>query len=226
MGRVVRLPPDPFFVLETVVPYRLVIFDFDGTLADSFPWFIATINEVAAAHRFRRIEAADVDLLRRMGARQIVKHLGVAWWRMPLIARDLRRRKARDIASIGLFPGIGAMLRALSEKGVALAVVSSNAEANIRNILGPENAALIAHYECSVSMFGKPARFRKVLKRSGVAPREALCIGDEIRDWEAAHAAGIPFGAVLWGYTVPEAMTALRPAEVFGRVEEIVERVG
>jgi phosphoglycolate phosphatase len=83
----------------------------------------------------------------------------------------------------------------------------------------------MTYLECDVSLFGKRARFRKILKQSGVRPNEALCIGDEIRDIEAARQEHIPFGAVAWGYTNIEAFRAHSPAEVFAHVDDIVERI-
>jgi phosphoglycolate phosphatase len=205
--------------------YRLVIFDFDGTLADTFPWFLGVMNELADRHRFRRIQEHEVEGLRSYGSRELMRHLRVAWWKLPLIQRDARRMKARDLHTISLFPGVDGTLRGLSEAGVRIAIVSSNAEANVRGVLGAENAARVRHFECGVSIFGKGASFRRVLKRFGVPPREALCVGDEIRDLEAAHAAGIPFGAVAWGYTAPAALAARGAEERFATMGEIVEVV-
>lgn len=205
--------------------YKLVIFDFDGTLADSFPWFIQVGNSVADVYRFKRVEPHELDTLRGYSARQIVKHLGVAWWKLPLIGRHLRRMAADNIGKIQLFDGVDRMFERLSQAGVMLALVTSNSEANARQLLGPENAARISFYECDVSMFGKAKRFRRVLKRSGVQPRQALCVGDELRDLEAAGKAGIPFGAVAWGFTQLAALQARAPAELFMRVDEIAERV-
>jgi phosphoglycolate phosphatase len=205
--------------------YRLVIFDFDGTLADSFPWFVATINTVADRYGFRRIEEGELDLLRGYSAREMVRHLGIPSWKLPLIAGHIRKLKARDRGAIGLFPGVGALLRQLAEGGVVLAIVSSNAEENVRQILGPELAPLIRHYACGASLFGKAAGFKKVLRMCSIRPGEALCVGDELRDLEAAREAGIPFGAVTWGYTTAEALGAHGPQILFTRVEEVAEAV-
>ena len=71
--------------------YKLVIFDFDGTLADTFPWFTAVLNDVAARYRFRRVEAHEVDGLRGYSARQLLDHLGIKPWKLPFIARHMRR---------------------------------------------------------------------------------------------------------------------------------------
>jgi phosphoglycolate phosphatase len=106
-----------------------------------------------------------------------------------------------------------------------LAVVSSNTHANVRGVLGPEIAALFKYYECGASIFGKKAKFHKILKHSGIPHYEAICIGDEIRDCEAARSENIAFGAVAWGYTRLEALQAHAPDEVFVRVDEIAEKI-
>ena len=138
---------------------------------------------------------------------------------MPLIARHARILSKRDRAQIALFPGVDTMLAELTAAGIQLAVVSSNSEETVRHVLGPENTARITYYACGSSVFGKQAHVRRVLKRSGVRPAAALCIGDEIRDYEAATAVGMPFGAVAWGYTTVEALTACALTEVFHQVE-------
>lgn len=201
--------------------YRLLIFDFDGTLADSFPWFVGILNQVAEKYRFRRVVAAEVDTLRGYDARHLVRYMGVPFWKLPLIARHMKRQMAREIDRITLFEGIPELLRQLSARGVRLALVSSNSVDNVRRVLGPEISGLFQYYECGGSLFGKAAKFRKVLRKSGVPATEALCIGDELRDLEAARQARIDFGAVAWGYTDVEALRARAPKAVFASLEGI-----
>lgn len=81
------------------------------------------------------------------------------------------------------------MPRGLSDRGVALAVVSSTTCDNVRHVLGADRAALIDYDACGASLFGKRGPLRRVLKESGVRPGEAIVIGDEIRDIEGALAA-------------------------------------
>ena len=47
--------------------YRLAIFDLDGTLVDSFPWFMSVVNSVADRHGFRRLEPVQADAVRGLG---------------------------------------------------------------------------------------------------------------------------------------------------------------
>jgi phosphoglycolate phosphatase len=204
---------------------QLVIFDFDGTLADSFPWFLSVVNRIADEHRFRRIEESEIETLRGQTSRQIVAHLGVPAWKLPRMARSLRQHMDRDIDHITLFPGVDRLLQGLARRGIRIAIVTSNSIGNVRRVLGPDNASLVQHYGCGVSLFGKPAKLRAILRSSGFSAAETIYIGDEIRDMEAAHAEGIAFGAVTWGYTNPEALRALGPQEIFASPEEILQKL-
>jgi phosphoglycolate phosphatase len=207
-------------VIEIMPKYKLAIFDLDGTLSDSFPWFLRVANSIADKHRFKRIEESDVEMLRGKSSREIIRYLDVPMWRMPAIARDMRRLKSENIHSIPLFAGVDLMLGELSQLGVALAMVSSDSESNVRQALG-ESAELISQFACGASLFGKAAKFKTVLKRTGVAAAEAICIGDEVRDGEAAQKAGIDFGAVSWGYAKTEALRQASPVLMFERVADI-----
>ncbi len=178
---------------------KLAIFDLDGTLSDSFQWFLRGVNSIADKHRFRRIEDDDMELLRGKSSREVIRHLEVPIWRMPVIARDMRRLKSESLDVIPLFAGVNLMLQELSQLCVVLALVSSDSESNVRQALG-ENAALISWFACGASLFGKAAKFKAVLKRTGIATADAICIGDEVRDGDAARQAAIDFGAVSWGY--------------------------
>lgn len=204
------------------MPYRLAIFDLDGTLADSFPWFLRTINDVADRFGFRRVRDEDVETLRHGSTREILAHLEVPLWKLAAIARHMRRLKAAAAPDISLFAGTEAMLRTLADGGVQLALVTSDSEANAREKLGP-SAALFSQFDCSASLFGKAAKFRRVIGRAGVSPERVIAIGDEVRDIEAARAVGIACGAVGWGYAAPAALQARQPDHMFERMEEIAE---
>jgi phosphoglycolate phosphatase len=198
--------------------YRLVIFDLDGTLVDSFPWFLSVVNSVADRHGFRRMESGEVDELRALSSREIVARMQVPMWKIPFIATDMRRMKADCRAP--LFPGIDAMLERLVASGVTLALVTSDSEQNARRALGA-SARHVAFFDCGASLFGKAAKFSRVMKRAGASKDTTIAIGDEVRDAEAAAKAGIDFGAVSWGYAKLEALAKLSPPRVFHHVDDL-----
>jgi len=207
------------------MPYSLAIFDLDGTLVDSFPWFLRTINDVADRFGFRRVRDEDVEGLRHASTREILSRLEVPVWKLPAIARYARRLKGEAAAEISLFAGAEAMLRTLAENGVQLALVTSDSEANARQKLGT-SASLFSQFDCAASVFGKPAKFRRVIRRAGTAPQNVISIGDEVRDIEAAQAVGVACGAVSWGYAAPAALRALAPDYMFAQMNEIADTVG
>jgi phosphoglycolate phosphatase len=205
--------------------YRLVMFDFDGTLADSYPWFLRIFDQLADRYRFKRLDPGATEMLRGLDARQIMRLHQVPAWKVPFIARHARTLLSKHVAEIALFAGVPAALRALQEHGAHLALVTSNSRANVDMILGPENLARIGQLECGISVFGKASRLRRVLARRGCPPQQAIFIGDEIRDAQAARRAGIAFGAVAWGYTRLDALAAHDPRETFTRVEDLANHL-
>ncbi|MDO8380132.1 HAD hydrolase-like protein [Phenylobacterium sp.] len=206
--------------------YRLAIFDFDGTLADSYPWFTSVLDHMAARHNFRAIDAEERESLRGASARAIMKTVGVSTWKLARIAKDFRAMKKDASSGIPLFPGIPEMLRDLHGRGVVLALVSSDTEASVRIGLGPELSALFVHFDCGASLFGKARKFRRVLRKLAVARTQTICIGDEDRDAQAAAKAGIDFGAVTWGYSTPESLIAHNPKLTFATVDDIAGIAG
>lgn len=194
--------------------YRLAMFDFDGTLADSFGWFAATLREITPRYRLTPLDDAQLQALRGLDARSIMQRLGLPWWKLPLLTREMRRRMRGDIAGIVPFDGVDTLLSSLKSQGVAIAIVTSNSPGNVRAVLGEQTMSQVDALEGDISIFGKPARLRKMLERFDCAPRDAVYIGDEIRDAQAAAALGMDFIGVGWGYTRTDALQAHARHEV------------
>jgi len=204
--------------------YRLAIFDFDGTLADSLDWFRASFQETIARFDLAPVSPEELEGMRGLSAREIMARLKVSMWQLPVIFSDMRKRKLAAASETSLFAGIPAMLADLQRLGVKTAIVSSDSEASVRQVLGP-TASLITRFDCGAAVFGKHWKFRRVARKLGAKPSETICIGDEIRDIEAADAASMDSGAVAWGYALPAALQAAKPTHLFNSIEEITQRL-
>lgn len=200
--------------------YRLAIFDFDGTLADSSAWMLDAFNACADKFGFRKLSRDEIEAMRGRDNREIIKELGVPMWKLPTIAKHVRAL-ALEAEPPPLFDGIAEALRALKAAGVKLGVVSSNSEAAIRRALGEELAGAIDYYACDASLFGKADKFKRLLKDAGVAASEAVSVGDETRDIEAARKAKIACAAVTWGYATERVLREYAPDYVFTCVADL-----
>lgn len=211
---------------DVTAAYRLVVFDFDGTLADSFAWFLATINKVAERCGFRPIDMTRLDELRGYSGRQMMKYHELPLWKLPSVANEMRSLMAERAGEISLFPGVDALLRGLRDREIESAIVTSNSKENVVRILGEENVSLIRYLECGATIFGKKVKLRKVLKASGAPVRNVLCVGDEIRDADAARALDLDFIGVSWGYTKPVSLQRHSKEPLLSTPEELLTIVG
>jgi phosphoglycolate phosphatase len=201
--------------------YQLAIFDFDGTLADSFPFFIQVFNQLAKQYNFKNIPPDLAPNYRHYTPRQMMQEVGLPTWKLPFVARSFKSLMQKNQNSISLFEHMDDVLNHLKHNGVTLAIVSSNAHDNINQIMGAENTKHFSHFECGVSMFGKASRIRKTLRKTGIPAHQAIYIGDQIPDLEAARKEKVAFGAVAWGYATIEALRAHLPEEEFKSVLDI-----
>ena len=203
------------------MPYKLAIFDFDGTLADSATWFVETLDQVAERFSFRSLQREELESLREENSREVIRALGISAWKLPLIARHMRKLSRQAAGGIALFPGIEILLHRLHDRGITLAIASSNSEATVRHVLGASLAGTISQFECRTSLFGKAAHIKRIVKRAGVATSDTIMIGDETRDIDAAHKAGTASGAVDWGYATKSALESAQPTHSFVLPEQI-----
>lgn len=195
--------------------YDLAAFDFDGTLADTLPWFNSIMDNVAEKYGFRKTNAEERAMLRRRSIPEILQFLGISIWKMPTIISYTRTLMSQIGPDVPLFDGIAEALHAIKASGLRMAVISANSTENIQRILGPELTPLFDHYECGTDLFGKPAKIAHLLELNQIAPERFILIGDELRDIEAARKAGIRVGVVPWGYNNLDTLLEQNPDEVF-----------
>ena len=200
--------------------YPLVIFDFDGTLADSFPFFLQAQAQIAQRHGFDPIAADRVDEMRMLGTREILREVKCPSWKLPLVVADFIRAM-QAAPPVPLFPGVAEALARLRAGGVRMAILTSNSVDNVRRVLGAELADAIELVDGGAHMLGKHRRLERLLKRAGTPAAQAIYIGDQLADHEAATRAGMAFGAVGWGYAHADALRAAQPEEFFAQVEEL-----
>jgi len=205
--------------------YKLIIFDFDGTLANSFPWFEKTMNIVTEKFNLQKIEKDEVAELRKLDSLSFLKHFNVPLYKLPTISKFVRDLMSDNIGEIKKFDGIDELFRKLKKRGHKIAIVSTNSKENIVKVLGKEIIEMNDYFVGGVSVFGKGSKLKKVIRLSGINIHDSIYIGDELRDITSSKKIGMPCGAVSWGVNDAESLVELEPDEMFYEVDQILQRV-
>lgn len=203
----------------------LVIFDFDGTVADSFAESLLAYNRVAPRLRLRRVAEADVAELRRMGAGQLMAVLGIPMWKLPRLMIAVRADLMDHFHAVTPVPGIGEALREVARAGHHLAIVTSNSLANVRGFLTRHDLDLFPTIVAGASIFGKSTRLRRLLKAAHMDGSESVYIGDTSPDIRAAREAGTAAIAVAWGFSAREPLAAETPDAVIEATSDLAPAI-
>lgn len=182
----------------------LIIFDFDGTIADTFPQFVLTLNH--ELERLGRDRIKDPEPYRAMNSRQVIRTFKIPWYVFPFMVRRARAVLRAALPSAPVHRGMTQALRAL-HKTHTIGIVTSNDARAVRAYLDKHSIpydTLVGN----VSLFGKARALKRVVKN---ATRVVGYVGDETRDIEAAHKAGICAIAVGWGYNTPAVLKQHQP---------------
>lgn len=191
--------------------YQAIIFDMDGTLVDSFSFFLGALNQLSTKYNFKSVGLHEVEYYKQLTPREIMKEMKVSRWKLPWIAKDFIRLMKEKDQEIYMFEGMRDQLVQLHNRGYTLAIITSNSKENCQNLLGKELCELFAHIDGGSSVFGKAKRIRRVFNILNLSKEQVIYVGDQMTDGEAAHKAGIDFAAVGWGYTSPEKLKTIQP---------------
>lgn len=203
-------------------PVRVMVFDFDGTIADTFLQGLDILNGMAAEFGYRPLLEEDVEKARGMTTRQLMRFLGIPNRRLPSIAsRGVRELRSR-IHAVQPIAGMPEALRALHARGMRLGIVTSNSEENVGVFLKNHDLEIFDFVRSSSRLLGKAREIRQAMKKQKFGADEVLFVGDETRDIEACRRARIHCAAVSWGYNLRDSLLAQEPHCLFDTPAELL----
>jgi phosphoglycolate phosphatase-like HAD superfamily hydrolase len=202
-------------------PPRYVLFDFDGTLADTFSAGVEILNVLAEEFRFRPLPPEEVSLARDLSTRGLMKHLGIPRMKLPHISKRGTEEIGKRIDSIAPLPEMPELVRKLHAQGFRLGILTSNSEANVNAFLKNHDLEIFDFVKSSSKLLGKASVLRRLMRELHLKPRQIFFVGDELRDIEAAQETGVHIAAVTWGYNSTPALTEAAPDYLFTNPSEI-----
>ncbi|MBK1831153.1 HAD-IA family hydrolase [Verrucomicrobiaceae bacterium R5-34] len=203
--------------------YRAIIFDFDGTLADTLDEAFHIYNKMAKEHDLRAVSEDEIPGLRDMKLNQFLSHLGIPKRRVPKLLYQGTKQLKESIGSLPLFEGLEHVLPALRTKIEHVGILTSNSVENVNLFLETHGLENVFTFVSSTSkLTGKAKHLRAIRKTFSLEASEMIYVGDEIRDIVASKKAGIPVAAVGWGFNSPEALKKEQPDHFCDSVEELL----
>lgn len=190
---------------------KVLLFDFDGTIADSFENFLQIAEVLAKKYGFPTISRDEVEKLRSEDARSLIKKLNIPFYKIPFLARDMKKMQKDTMSQIHPIEGLPEVLQELKKISYTMNVLTSNGEENVRLFLKNNSLDIFDHIYAEAGIFGKDAMIKKFLKMHHLQKEDILYIGDEIRDIHACKKAAIKIISVTWGFNSKEGLIKNSP---------------
>jgi len=227
------------FAMQQRFPPPLLVFDLDGTLADTAGDLVASLNVILAREGLAGVEFARARAMVGGGARALIQSglsvhgITVSEPRLDSMLADfLAYYEAHVADETALFPGVARTLDRFEDAGFTFAVCTNKVEYPSVLLLTALGIAGRFRAICGKDTFpvSKPNgdALLQTIARAGGDRGRAVMIGDSKTDIDTARNAGIPVVAVNFGYT-SEPVDTFKPDRVIGHYDELwgaVEALG
>lgn len=202
---------------------KSVIFDFDGTIADTLPLAIECAEEVLGQ---LNLTDKKIEKYRNMTVLRLVKELKVPVHKIPKYAVYARGYIKKRRNEIKFFEGISETIKTLNSHGYQLYIVSSNSVENINFLLnkmdlGPNFKSVVG----GVGVFGKTIALKSIIRKFKIDKNLVTYIGDEVRDIKAAKKVGVPIISVTWGFNGKKILSENNPNEMVEKPTNLIEKI-
>lgn len=198
---------------------KAVIFDFDGTIADSLLGVLAVLGHYKQE---LPLTTKEVNGFRNKSFYRIARECKVPFYKLVWLALFGRRAFRNHLDKVHVYTGIPDLLRSLHQKGVQCYIVSMNRAETIHDFLrinGLEQYVRAVYGKAWI--FDKSGKMKQILHQEDIRPDEACAVGDEIIDIVSARRAGLRIQSVTWGYTARKALQLLNPDGLHDTVESL-----
>lgn len=203
--------------------YKCVIFDFDGTLADTEKINFGIFQEIADIYKLEKISFEEMKKLKKFSASEIIDHLNIKKRNIPGMIRKGRRKLHASIEEVDWcrerWPEV---IQELKKAGYIIGIITSNSKKNVKKFLKNKNAEYF-EFIYNSGLTGKERKIKKVMRKRKLSNEDILYVGDEIRDIKSSHNMKVHIASVDWGYNTRESLERNRPDYIIEEPEELIQ---
>jgi len=180
-----------------------LIFDFDGTVADTLPYTFSKIIEIAKKYQVKEKDKLLIKKISQLTPKELMKEFKISWFKIPFVLWEIRKAQNQlffHIDKVKIFPGVKKLLKELRKKEIKLYIYSSNLKKNIERFLKKQRIKdFFEKVYVGRNLLGKDKDLLAILKKEGFKKNEVYYVADEIRDVLACQKAKIKMIGVCWG---------------------------
>ena len=205
---------------------KLIIFDFDGTIADTYQAIVSITNGLSTEFGYEPLDNETLELLKNLSSRDIVKQSQISLYKLPFLARRIRAELGKQIVNLQPIAGMPEVLRELKRQGYTLGIITSNAENNVKAFLEKQKLAdLFDFVRSDKTIFGKHRIINKTRDKYRVASHQVIYVGDETRDIRSARKSNVGIIAVVWGFNSKQILAKHNPDFLAEKPKQILDAV-
>ncbi len=202
---------------------KVIIFDFDGTIADTQEAFISILNRLSPEFGYQPATPTEVLQWRHLSSREIIRRSQVPLMKIPFLLRKAKVELGKEIATISPIVGMPETLLELQNQGHCLGMVTSNVQENVVSFLAENSCQKMFEFIYhGTSLFGKHKILNRVIRNRNFSLNNVFYVGDETRDIQAAKKSGIKMIAVSWGFNSQEILSTYSPDFLINHPRELV----
>ncbi len=199
---------------------KLIIFDFDGCIANSIPLAVRIAEELAP--KYLKIKLDFKHVMYHEGMQALIKKSKSRPWKVLHLVRRFRKMMARRFFTVKPYPEIVHVIKNLSSY-YSIGLVTSNSRKNAKLFLRKHGLSEDFRFvRANVSLFMKAWRIKRILRKYKLKKSEAVMIGDETRDMIAARKTGIHSIAVTWGVNSKKLLAKEKPDFIVSSPEQLL----
>jgi len=205
---------------------KTLIFDFDGTIADTLPFAVNFAYEFNRKYKLVNDNKIDMEKFRSMSSEDFLKYYKIPKLKFVFFLYSFQKEFNRNIEKINTFKGLPEVLLELKTKGVKMGIVTSNPKSNVLKFLKHTNLEYFDFIFSSIHYFHKYRILDMVERKFNLKEENIIYIGDEVRDIKAARLSGEKIASVTWGYNIESILRQNNPDYVLYQPKDLLKLVG
>ncbi|MDJ0557102.1 MAG: HAD-IA family hydrolase [Microcoleaceae cyanobacterium MO_207.B10] len=204
---------------------KVVIFDFDGTLADTFDIIVGITNRLSVEFGYKPARKDEIPDIQKLSPLQVINQSGISIFKIPFLLRRIRLEFQKELEDVKLFLGIKDVLLELKHQGYKLGIITSNSQENVEFVLQKYDLLLFEFMFSKITLLGKHRVLRKYIKSQNISPEEIIYVGDETRDINSAKKAKTKVIGVTWGFHSRESLSEYQPDVLIDKPQELIAAI-